>query len=282
EDLVLNPHPAVAAAADLPTPESFPPIAEEQRFVQAAMPAWIGIQYRPLSEAQQRQFHAPRGAVGIMTVYPDSPATAAKLRVGDVILGRRGAPFTEPHQLRELIMRSEIGTSMPLQLLRDGRPMQVTLRPGPFPVELPKLPGPPQVGSVAPPVKVDFVQGATRLAAKRPRLLFFWATWCTICHGSLPELLAFGREKGVEIVAITDEDPAIVRRFLQDFHEPFPTIVATDPYRATFQRYGVSGTPTFVLIDGSGVVRHYQTGYQRTAGLTVDGWRWNAEPAASE
>jgi thiol-disulfide isomerase/thioredoxin len=218
----------------------------------------------------------------VMIVYPDSPATAAGLQAGDIILGRRGQPFTEPHQLREWIMRSEVGATMRLQVLRNGRPMQVALRPGPFPVELPKLPGPPQVGSVAPPIKVDFVQGATRLATNRPRLLFFWATWCTICHSSLPELLAFARDKGVDLVAITDEDPATVRRFLADFHQPFPAIVATDPYRATFQRYGVGGTPTFVLIDGAGIVRQYQTGYVRTAGLQIEGWKWQGEPAASE
>ncbi|HVN85378.1 MAG TPA: redoxin family protein [Candidatus Binatia bacterium] len=279
EDLTLPGQPDAGAATMVAEPTPFPPLADEQHVVQAAMPAWIGVQYRPLSETPQQHQRVGRGAVTVMTVYPNSPATDADLRVGDIITGADADRFTEPHQLREWVMRSDVATPMRLQIVRNNRLMQVTLRPGPFPLELPQLPGPPQVGSAAPPVKVELVQGATRLVAHRPRLLFFWATWCTICHSSLSELLAFGRERGIEIVAITDEEPDKVREFLRNFHEPFPTIVATDPYRATFQGFGVSGTPTFVLIDDHGVVQHYQSGYTRAAGLTIDGWKWQGNAA---
>jgi thiol-disulfide isomerase/thioredoxin len=277
EDLRVNPHPAVALAADLPTPKPFPPLAEERRLVEAVMPAWMGIQYRPIAQLGRKPPQVPDGAVAVMTVFPDSPAKTAGLRVGDVILGPPHKPFAEPHQIREWTMRSEIGVPEPLDILRGKRPLEITLSPGPYPLQLPALPGPPQVGSLAPPLKVDLLRGATRLAAGRPRLLFFWATWCKICHSALPEVLAFSAERGVQVVAITDEDPDTVRRFLDDFHDPFPSIVATDPLRLTFQRYGVSGTPTFVYVDGEGKVAHYQVGYNAKVGLDIDGWKWDQE-----
>jgi len=77
--------------------------------------------------------------------------------------------------------------------------------------------------------------------------------------------MTFAKERGLDLIAITDEDPDLVRKFLADTKEPFPEIVAVDPHRVTFQGYGVSGTPSFVIVDPEGVVRLYQTGY------TVDG-----------
>ena len=62
------------------------------------------------------------------------------------------------------------------------------------------------------------------------------------------------------------------------FTSAFPAIVGTDAYRRDFVSYGVSGTPTFVLIDGQGVVREYATGYQMEKGLPFAGWRWKDRP----
>jgi thiol-disulfide isomerase/thioredoxin len=160
---------------------------------------------------------------------------------------------------------------------RDGRLVRLTLRPGPYPIEMPKLPGPPKVGSVAPPLKVDVVRGAKKLAAGKPRLLFFWATWCAICKSALPEVMAFSADRNVEVLAISDEPVETVQPFLDKFKEPFPNLVATDRRRITIQSYGVSGLPTFVYVDGNGVVRHYQSGYTRKLGLQIDGWKWEPE-----
>jgi hypothetical protein len=42
----------------------------------------------------------------------------------------------------------------------------------------------------------------------------------------------------------------------------------------------VSGTPTFVLVDGKGAVQSYATGYTPAQGLPLEGWTW-AKRAAS-
>jgi hypothetical protein len=44
--------------------------------------------------------------------------------------------------------------------------------------------------------------------------------------------------------------------------------------RTSFQSFGVSGTPTLLLVDAGGVIRHRQVGYTPEKGITVEGWRW--------
>jgi thiol-disulfide isomerase/thioredoxin len=118
------------------------------------------------------------------------------------------------------------------------------------------------------------VRGEDQLSKDRPDLLYFWATWCVICKHALPELMTFAKERNLDLIAITDEDPELVTKFIGEQKEPFPEIVAIDPHRVTFQGYGVSGTPSFVIVDREGVVQLYQSGYTLEGGLHVDGWSW--------
>lgn len=275
EALALGPPGTLLSAASLPSPEPYPSLADERSLVERVMPAWMGIGYKPLPDELRKRHRTEKGAVAITAVYPDSAAASAGMKVGDIILGPPQAPFVEPNQVREWTMRSEIGQPAPLTVLRDNQPIEITLRPTAFPVKMPKLPGPPPVGSTAPPLKVDVYRGAKRLVDGQPRMLFFWATWCGPCKYAVPELIAFAKARGIQVVAITDEDPAVLKKFFAEHREPFPEVVAIDPLRITWQSYGVSGTPTFVLIDEHNTVKHYQTGYSAEHGLTVEGWQWD-------
>lgn len=279
EDFVLRALPPTLTAASLPEPASFPPLADEQRLLSGLLPAYMGIEFRPLEEAKRVRRGMRKGAVTVMRVYPDSPAERAGLEVGDVILGPPNSPFEEPNQVREWTMRRQIDVPAPLAVWRDAAVRTVAIRPGPFPLELPKLPGPPKVGSAAPALDLEIFRGEADLAAPRSRLLFFWATWCGICKQAIPEVLAYERIHDVQVVAITDEDAETLRPFFGDTRAEFPAVVAMDPLRRVFQRYGVSGTPTFVLVDAGGVIRHYQTGYP-AAGLKIEGWNWREDTKA--
>ena len=158
----------------------------------------------------------------------------------------------------------------------------MTLVPKPYPVTFPALPGPPKLSSAAPPLKISAYRGQLPedLTDGTAHLLFFWATWCAPCKASLPEVLAFERERHAPVVAITDEPPDRLDGFFKSFDHPFPATVAIDEYRRAFQAYGVSGTPTFVLVDGGGVVRSYTTGYAADKGLAIEGWSWAERPTA--
>ena len=281
EDLRLSPDPLVPGTP-VRTPEPFPRYADELTLVEGVLPAWMGIRYRPTPEHSRKDAGLHDGAATVVTVYPDSPAEAAGLAVGDVVLGPPSRHFTEPGQIREWTMTSKIGKPASLDVLRNSERRRVTLVPAPLPVKWPELPGPPKVGSVAPPVEVVRFRGEvpTKLAGG-PYLLFFWATWCIPCKASLPELLAYEQASGTPVIAVTDEPADQLRGFFARFGKPFPTAVAVDELRQSFMAYGVSGTPTFVLVDGDGNVASYHTGYESGKGLGIDGWRWTPPAGAA-
>ena len=82
------------------------------------------------------------------------------------------------------------------------------------------------------------------------------------------------------VVAITDEDPEDVTEFARQHPGPLPERIATDRRLELFERYGVSGTPTFVLVDERGVVRYVQTGYDAQKGIGIAGWWWDEKADA--
>jgi thiol-disulfide isomerase/thioredoxin len=273
EDLALagpNSPPTLNAESADP----FPTLDQERQQIEAIIPGWLGLHYKAPKDAERERHNLPSGAVVVSAVLPESPAAAAKLKVADIVLGPPGAPFQERHGLREWVMQSETGKPLPMRMLRDDRELEVVIHLAPYPIELPKLPGPPQIGSAAPTLELNYLPDSRRLGNGQSRLLFFWATWCRPCKQSLPEVIAYAEDRDIALVAITDEDPNLVGSFIQKYDGAFPEIVATDYHREQFQKYGVSGTPTFVLVDSAGAVRHYQTGYKADEGLGIDGWQW--------
>jgi thiol-disulfide isomerase/thioredoxin len=269
EDLTL---PLPAAATQVAAVDPFPPFKEDVQRAQEALPAWMGIQFRDASPELRNKLNLSAGAAAVMTVFPDAPAATAGLQTGDIITGPPGKPFNEPKEVRAWTMLSEVGKPRRLEVLREGEPLQVTLIPAPYPLKWPELPGPPEVGSEAPPLKVSAYRGSMPVDGK-PHLLFFWATWCAPCKASLPEVLAFERQSGTSVLAITDEMPEQLDKFFQIVQD-FPQNVAVDEYRRAFLAYGVSGTPTYVLVDAAGHVQSYSSGYSAEKGLGIDGWTW--------
>ena len=255
--------------------EPFPTLAAERLQLEEIVPAWLGMRFRAPGAEERANYELAGGASVVIAVFPDSPAAQAELQVGDIVLGPTGDDFREPKAVREWVMQGEIGRPVGLRLLRDGEEVELTIQLARYPLELPKMPGPREVGSKAPRLDLEYLPEAPRLADSRSRLLFFWASWCAPCKLSIPEVLAFARERDVAVVAISDEKPEKIQAFLDKYPDPFPAIVAADPKRRNFQEYGVSGTPTFVLVDATGTVRHSSTGYERGKGLRIDGWRWD-------
>jgi thiol-disulfide isomerase/thioredoxin len=282
EDLGLDTDGKLASPGSLADAAPFPALDEDIETAGHVLPAWMGIRFRAASPPERRRHGLPDGAAVVLAVYPDSPAEDAGFAVGDFVLGPAGTPFTEPHQIREWTMLSPIGEPAPLDVLRASSPLRLALVPEPYPLAWPELPGPPKVGSPAPALALAAYRGAppSRLDDGTPRLLFFWATWCLPCKAALPEVLAFSRERATPVVAITDELPEQLDAFFRDFHDPFPPVVAVDEYRRTFLAYGVSGTPTFVLIDGAGKVQGQSGGYRPDVGLGLAGWSWARRGAA--
>ncbi|HET7295371.1 MAG TPA: thioredoxin-like domain-containing protein [Vicinamibacteria bacterium] len=268
-----------------PDRPAFPPLEADLIAAREVLPAWLGIRFGEVPAPLRKAQGLTPGVSMVTAVYPDSPAEEADLQVADVILGPPEARFEDPRQIREWTMLATVDQPAPLAVLRGGERMEVTIVPKPYPMKWPDLPGPPRVSNAAPawrPLQLTAYRGElpADLRGSGPHLLYFWATWCGPCKAALPELLAFQRQRNTPVVAITDEPAGTLDTFFGTFDQRFPDLVATDELRRSFLAYGVSGTPTFVVVDGDGVIRSYSVGYTPAKGLGIEGWAWSERPTA--
>ena len=93
------------------------------------------------------------------------------------------------------------------------------------------------------------------LAALKGRvvLLNFWATWCPPCRKEMPDLEKLYRryqDKGLTVVAVSDEDRATVEQFLAKSPYSFP--VALDPGKKVNTAFSVDGIPKSFVFDRQG------------------------------
>ena len=135
-------------------------------------------------------------------------------------------------------------------------------------------------GQPAPPLDLTEHLGPTppTLASLKGKvvLLFFWAHWCSDCKQVGPVLSALAdkyRSRGLVVFAPTQrfgyvaggkEAPADEElRYIDQVRQQFYPVLAGQPVpvsEANHVRYGVSSTPTLVLVDRDGVVRLYNPG----------------------
>lgn len=91
-------------------------------------------------------------------------------------------------------------------------------------------------------------------------ILFFWATWCPLCHRELGELNKKQQQlaqEGIKVALIDiGEEKAFVQEYLQKNKVDMPVLLDEDSLVA--QAYNLIGVPTFVFIDKKGVVRDVQ------------------------
>jgi len=270
--------PSEIDAGPSPELEPFPPYEEDLALTREVLPGWMGVRYRPTPPDVRKKLGLARGATDIAIVFPDSPADRAGMQAGDIVLGTPGVAFDEQQEMREWVVTAPIGEPRPLEILRGDEKLVVDFAAGPYPIETPALPGPPAEGSAAPELKqLETYRGSIdgALASDKGHLLFFWATWCGPCKAAIPELMAFEHASGTPVIAITDERADQIEPFMETRDE-FLQNVAIDARRLSFVAYGVSGTPTFVLVDPEGNVRGTWFGYGGS-GLPFPGWSWKKE-----
>ncbi len=103
-----------------------------------------------------------------------------------------------------------------------------------------------------------------------PLLLHFWATWCPICVWEHDTIEAIARDHAVLTVAMQSGDEAAVQAHLNEQGVAFPVVIDEDGTLA--DRFGVMGTPTTFVIDGTGEIRFVEVGYTTGWGLRLRLW----------
>src|SRR5213592_29850 len=84
---------------------------------------YLGIQTRAL---QPGQSGAETEGVTVEQVVPGSPAAQAKLRRGDVIRKFNGREMKNINALRSMVAQTELNKNVELEIIRDGKPLNVT------------------------------------------------------------------------------------------------------------------------------------------------------------
>jgi thiol-disulfide isomerase/thioredoxin len=115
-------------------------------------------------------------------------------------------------------------------------------------------------GARLPSMQVSKVEGGTdelRLHHGKLLLIDFWATWCAACKADQATLVSLQRElagSAFELISISVDDTAAdVTKYLRK--HPLPWVHwHIGPQAALLREWGVQGFPTYLLVDGDGMV----------------------------
>jgi len=99
---------------------------------------WLGVVIQDVTDELSSSFGvAERQGVLIADVMRGSPAETAGVRPGDVVVEFGGAPVREVPDLQRRAAGVSPGQTVPLKVVRDGKPLAVTVLVGEMPAEEP-------------------------------------------------------------------------------------------------------------------------------------------------
>jgi Do/DeqQ family serine protease len=120
-------------------------ISEQLITTGKAQHPYLGIQMVALSPRLKQQINSDPNSgmtvnddqgVLIVKVMPDSPAAKAGIRAGDVIKRLNGQLMLDATAVQQAVEKAQVGGNVNLDLRRNGRNINIAVRPGTFPTNV--------------------------------------------------------------------------------------------------------------------------------------------------
>lgn len=104
-----------------------------------------------------------------------------------------------------------------------------------------------------------------------PVVLTFFKVSCPVCKMVAPMLTKLS-EAGVRVLAVGQDPPETIRKFVEAEGQRVPAVSEGDPYEVS-EAYGLEAVPTIFLIGDDGEIKQAIPGWNRDT--------WNAMAAAA-
>ena len=128
EDLDLTLAPAAGPASPAVKP-ALVALDTDRQTAARLQPAWLGFMFEPVSSSYRRRLGLPDGAVRVVSVVANSPASSAGLRPADILLGAGEEPFSRQNPVRPAVVLAPIGVQWPLDLQRGSKKLVLRVQP---------------------------------------------------------------------------------------------------------------------------------------------------------
>lgn len=115
------------------------PVLKQLRETGHVQRAWLGVKIQQVDDevANSLGMDKSRGAL-VMEVTPNSPASKAQFKTGDVVVEFNGKAIDEMHILPRTVAEAKIGSTVPVTVLRDGKPVKLNVTLGELKDDAPK------------------------------------------------------------------------------------------------------------------------------------------------
>ena len=104
-----------------------------------------------------------------------------------------------------------------------------------------------------------------------PVVLYFWASWCTICRLEQPMINGLIQSQPVLPIAMQSGPASQVLGYERQHGLNWNSVV--DPDGSMARHFGVSATPSFVVLDAQGNISSTTVGLTSPWGLRLRLWR---------